>query len=74
VSGAQHVDAAKTDAGRTREDLSELVRLTADDQRRCWIEGFRMAYRLALPFYSEFADELEHEGRRRWGELFDKIP
>lgn len=73
MSGAHHVDQAKTESGSTREELAEMVRLTTDEQRLCRIEGLKIAHRLALPFYSEFADELEHEGRRRWGDLWDKV-
>ncbi len=46
MSGREHVDKAKTKPGDVKAATAEMVRLTVEEQRRCRIEGFRMAMRV----------------------------
>ena len=65
---------SKPRGSRTSPALETMVELAVGEQRRMRIEGFKGAMRYVAQWHAEVADDLEHEGRRRWGVHFDEVP
>lgn len=68
MSARADMDRQNVKPAEAKAAMVEMVRITAEEQRRCRIEGFKMAVRFARTLNPVLAERMVDYGLSRWAE------